>query len=153
MKKKLSMTPVRANVRGTCAVQATLIVAVPPGSMACGRGTAITVSSNALSSSGAMKRFDEVRSVAAAPAGATTIDVMSMRPQSSCARGLVSTAGPRPVDPKARSRMNVDCAFFHAFQYRWNWRSAAGFVVMLRQVMTAVPVMVCAAGSRRAAIV
>jgi len=34
-----------------------------------------------------------------------------------------------------RFRMNVDRAFFQAFQYRWNWRSAAGFVVMFRHVM------------------
>ena len=58
MKKKLPMAPVRAKVRGTCAVHVTSIVALAPGSIGCGSGTAITVSSSGLSSSGAMNRFD-----------------------------------------------------------------------------------------------
>ena len=114
MKKKLPMAPVRANVRGTCAVQAMVIVAVAPGSAALGSGTDITVSSLALSSSGAMKRFDAVRSVEAAPADVTAIDVMSMRPQSFGARRLRSTEG--PGNPRVRSRMKVDWGFFQAFQ-------------------------------------
>ena len=68
MKKKLPMAPVRANVRGTCAVHFDFDRhASPPGATGCGSGTAITVSSSALPSSGAMKRFDAVRSVAGAP--------------------------------------------------------------------------------------
>ena len=49
--------------------------------------------------------------------------------------------------------MKVERVFFHAFQYRWNWRSAAGVLVMLRQVIVSDPVIVRVAGSRRAAIV
>ena len=113
MKKKLPMAPVRANVRGTCAVQLTSIVAAPPGAIAWASGIAITVSSSGLSSSGAMKRFNPVRSLPA-----TLIAVTSMRAHSSARRWRSSTAGPRPVDPSARSRMNVDRAFFQAFQYR-----------------------------------
>ena len=58
MKKKLPMAPVRAKVRGTWAVQATSMVALPPASIGCASGTAITVSSLGLSSSGAMNRFE-----------------------------------------------------------------------------------------------
>ena len=65
MKKKLPIAPVRANVRGTWAVQATSMVALPPGSIGCASGTDITVSSFGFSSSGAMKRFEAVRSLPA----------------------------------------------------------------------------------------
>ncbi len=52
MKKKLPIAPVRANVRGTWAVQRTSIVTVAPGSTGCASGRAITVWSSGFSSSG-----------------------------------------------------------------------------------------------------
>jgi len=58
-----------------------------------------------------MKRVDAVRSLPP-----TAIDVTSMRDHSSGRRR--AAAGPDPLDSSALSRMNVDRAFFHAFQYR-----------------------------------
>jgi len=49
--------------------------------------------------------------------------------------------------------MNVDVASLHAFQYTWNWRSVAGFVVVFRQVIVSEPVIVRVAGSSVALIV
>ena len=58
MKKKLPIAPVRAKVRGTCAVHAISIDRrCRRARPAAASGTDITVSSSALSSSGAMKRF------------------------------------------------------------------------------------------------
>jgi hypothetical protein len=109
MKKKLPIAPVRAKVRGTCAVHATSICTVAPGSMGSSSGTDITVSSSALSSSGATKRLNAVRSRLP-----TLIDATSIRAHSSGPRDA-SAAAP-PPEPSPRSRMNVDRVFFHAFQ-------------------------------------
>ncbi len=111
MKKKLPMAPVRANVRGTCAVHVTSIVAESPGITGCGSGAESTVSSSALSSSGVTKRREAVRSARSGllPMLASVTAETSRLPQSPA-----DGEGPRKV--RARSRMNVDRAFFHAFQ-------------------------------------
>jgi hypothetical protein len=46
MKKKLPIAPVRAKVRGTCAVQRTSTATVLPGATAVGSGTDSTVRSS-----------------------------------------------------------------------------------------------------------
>ena len=51
----VTIAPVRAKVRGTCAVQNTSIVTLPPGATGAGSGTASTVASSGFPSSGATK--------------------------------------------------------------------------------------------------
>ena len=106
MKKKFPTAPVRANVRGTCALHATRISAVAPGAIGAASGTSITVSSSALSSSGAMKRRDAVRSTPP-----TAIEPTSMR-----AHSFGSRVGSSPKPASALSRMKVERVFFQAFQ-------------------------------------
>jgi hypothetical protein len=106
MKKKLPIAPVRANGRGTCAVQDTSIVAVSPGATGCGMPIAITVWSLWLSSSGAMKCVAAVRSTPP-----IVIVLTSMRAQSPARRGSSSDEPAR-----ASSRMNVERLSFQAFQ-------------------------------------
>ena len=147
MKKKLPIAPVRAKVRGTCAVHFTSIASVAPGGAASGSGTAITVSSSALPSSGAMKCRVDVRSSGAAPWPSSRIEVTSMRPRSS-SRGWARLRDA----PRLASRSHVERSSRQAFQYRWNCRSGAGRVVIFRQVMTSEPVIVWLAASSRASI-
>ena len=120
MKKKLPIAPVRAKVRGTCAVHAISIVARAARRdrlrqrdrhhrlivrvAVVGRDEALARRSDR-SADGVVER--DRRDVDAAPlvGGARLIAAMP---------------------PSARSRMNVDVVSFQAFQYRWNWSSVAG---------------------------
>ena len=89
------------------------IVALPPGGTGSGNGTAITVSSSVLPSSGAIKRLADVRSSAVSEreppdARSSLIEVTSIRAKSSAGRSIGAES--------AASRRKVDRVFFQAFQ-------------------------------------
>src|SRR5438477_6820790 len=107
MKKKRPIAPVRATGRGMVAVHESLIVKVWPGAAGRGRGTASTVWSSGLPSSGAMKRRPLVTSTGPS-AETTTIDETSIVERSR--RG-----SQRPGD-NAASLMNVEFLSLQAFQ-------------------------------------
>ena len=99
--------PVRSKVRGTFAVQSTASSMVSPGCTGAGNGTAITVLSSVLPSSGAMKR----RFASGCDAGVrSSIDEMSMREKSDGGRstGRVRCVSLHPGRFRVSPRVPVD---------------------------------------------
>ena len=111
MKKKFPMAPVRANVRGMCAVHLISIVALPPGPTARGSGTCITVPSSAFPSSGEMKHRarGEVRSRIVLTLSKDELTDVHARP-------FVWAAGRIGRRASVASRSQVDRVSRHAFQ-------------------------------------
>ena len=100
--------PVRAKVRGTFDVQLTSTLMVSPGATGAGSGTAITVWSFGLPSSGLMYRRRDVRSTGVESPVSRRTALMSIQPISSAG------AGPLTRPPITPSRIHVEAVFFHA---------------------------------------